>query len=78
MSDTFKKINIQKQNSDPAANQLACEQGGGGGGGRGRGNGKRKKGSCGMAKDFDLQMPVFNVRFKLTIRVASTTTAANL
>ena len=41
--------------------------------GRGRGKGE----PLGMAKDFDFQIPLIYLMFILTIRVASTTTAAN-
>ena len=44
---------------------------------RGEGTGRGKREPIGMARDFDLQLPVIYIMFKLTIRVKSTTTAAN-
>ena len=51
---------------------IACEQGEG----KERGRGKREP--VGMAKDFDFQMPVIYVIFKLTIQVASTIETTNV
>ena len=50
---------------------MACEQP------AGKERGREKKRPAGMAKDFDFQMPVIYVVFKLTIQVESTTTPSN-
>ena len=46
-------------------------------GDRGRKGEKGQREPVGMAKDFDFQMSVVYVMLKLTIQVASTTTAIN-
>ena len=45
--------------------------------GRGKERRRAKRKAVGMAKDFYFQIPVIYAIFKLTIRVASTTTTAN-
>ena len=60
-----------RQKISSVSNVVACERGEG----KERGGGKREP--VEVAKNFDFQMPVIYVIFKLTIRVASPTTTAN-